>query len=254
MRLTCVGTGTAAPSATRVCASHLVEAGDVRLLMDCGSGVVHRLASLGVAWMGITHVALTHFHADHIADLAPLIIAWRYGDLPPRSAPAVIIGPPGTDALLTVFAAAFGSWVRAPGFPVVVREIEPGARMELGTGVWLEARQVPHTPESVAYSVECGGRRLVYTGDTGPDAGFAAWARDADVLVSECSLPTAMALPTHLTPEQCGALAAVAQPRLLALTHFYPPVERVDIRALVAETFAGPVVLATDGWSTEIRG
>jgi len=34
MRLMTIGTGTAAPSATRVQAGHLVEADDVRLLLD----------------------------------------------------------------------------------------------------------------------------------------------------------------------------------------------------------------------------
>jgi ribonuclease BN (tRNA processing enzyme) len=61
-----------------------------------------------------------------------------------------------------------------------------------------------------------------------------------------------MAVPSHLTPEQAGALAAIAKPAVLALTHLYPPVEQVDIRALVATHFAGPVVVAFDGWRTDI--
>src|SRR3712207_5728590 len=95
MRLTTIGTGTAAPSAQRVNAGHLVEAGSVRLLIDCVSGVVPRMAALGIDWMGITHVAITHFHPDHTVDLATLIQAWRYGALPGRSAPVDLYGPPG---------------------------------------------------------------------------------------------------------------------------------------------------------------
>jgi ribonuclease BN (tRNA processing enzyme) len=72
------------------------------------------------------------------------------------------------------------------------------------------------------------------------------------VLLAECSLPEAMALPTHLTPRQCGELGAIAEPRRLVLTHFYPPVEDEDIAALVRERFAGTVVLAEDGWSLDI--
>jgi hypothetical protein len=37
------------------------------------------------------------------------------------------------------------------------------------------------------------------------------------------------------------------------LTHFYPPVERVDIRALVAAHYAGPVTLAVDGFMFQIE-
>ena len=57
----------------------------------------------------------------------------------------------------------------------------------------------------------------------------------------------------HLTPEQCGALAAASLPKQLVLTHFYPPVERVDIRALVAVHYAGPVTLAVDGLMLDIE-
>jgi ribonuclease BN (tRNA processing enzyme) len=253
MRLTTLGTGTASPSATRVCSSHLVEAGSVRLLMDCGSGAVHRMASLGVRWQELTHVAITHFHADHISDLAILIFAWKYGDLPARSAPVEFIGPIGFASLMDRIAAAYGSWVREPGFPLTVRELEAGGALQLADDVRLESRKVPHTDESVAYSVVRGARRIVYTGDTGFDESLGAWAAGCDALLAECSLPTSMAIPTHLTPEQCGALAAIASPGRLALTHFYPPVERVDIRALVAERYAGPVTLATDGWSTNFE-
>ncbi|MGI9077569.1 MAG: MBL fold metallo-hydrolase, partial [Gemmatimonadaceae bacterium] len=69
MRLTTIGTGTVSPSPTRVCAGVLIEFGTVRLLLDCGPGITHRMATLGIDWMGITHIAVTHFHPDHIADI-----------------------------------------------------------------------------------------------------------------------------------------------------------------------------------------
>ena len=254
MRLTTVGTGTAAPAAARAQAGHLVEHGAVRLLLDCGSGVVQRLAQLGLDWGGITHVALTHFHADHVADLVTLVVAWRHGQLPPRAAPAAIVGPPGTQALVERLAAALWPSLLAPGFPLAVVELPPGEALDLGDGVVLSSRTVPHTPESVAYSVAADGRRVVYTGDTAPDPALGAWAAGCDVLLAECSLPAALAVPTHLTPEQAGALAAAAAPGLLVLTHFYPPVEQVDVPALVAAAWPGPLVLAHDGWAVALDG
>jgi ribonuclease BN (tRNA processing enzyme) len=236
-----------------VCSGYLVEAGAIRLLLDCGSGVTHRLAELDVPWRAITHVAFTHFHTDHVGDFPTLVFAWKYGDLPGRSAPLAVIGPSGTAALLGRMADAFGEWLRAPGFPLTVTELAPRGLLELGDGVTLEAVKVPHTAESMAYCIRRGGRRLVYTGDTGYDPMFAEWARGADVLLCECSLPATMAIPEHLTPEQCGALAAAALPKHLVLTHFYPPVERVDVRAVVSAHYAGPVTLADDGTTFEIE-
>jgi ribonuclease BN (tRNA processing enzyme) len=253
MRLVALGTGTVALTASRVCSGYYLEAGAVRLLLDCGSGVTHRLAQLDVPWREITHVAFTHFHTDHVGDFPTLVFAWKYGDLPGRSAPLTVIGPSGTAALLGRMADAFGDWLRAPGFPLSVVELAPEGTLDLGGGTTLGARKVPHTAESVAYSITRGGRRIVYTGDTGYDPMLAEWARGVDVLLCECSLPAAMAIPEHLTPEQCGALAAAALPKRLVLTHFYPPVERVDVRAAVAAHYAGLVTLADDGSTFEIE-
>jgi ribonuclease BN (tRNA processing enzyme) len=253
MRLTTLGTGTVSFSPTRVCAGHLLQGGDVILLMDVGSGVCHRLAALGLPWAEITHVAFTHFHTDHIADFATLLQGWRYGQLPPRSAPLTVIGPVGLDALLGRMADLNGSWMREPGFPFVVAELAPGASHDLGGGMTIGATKVPHTAESVAYSVTRGGRRVVYTGDTGYDPMLAEWARGADLLLCECSLPEEMAIAEHLTPAQCGLLAAAALPGHLVLTHFYTPVERTDVRAAVAAHYAGPVSLAEDGSTFEIE-
>jgi ribonuclease BN (tRNA processing enzyme) len=252
MRLTTIGTGTSTPHPTRVCSSQLVAAGDVHLLMDVGSGAMHRMATLGIRWQDITHVALTHFHPDHVSDLVMLVTAWRWGEVVPRSKPVTLYGPPGTGQMMERLAVIHGSWLLAPGFPFTVREIHPDEIVSLPTGVSLSCHRVPHTEESVAYSIRHGERRLVYTGDTAFDEGVGSWAAGCDVLLSECSLPDALAVATHLTPRQAGALAAIAAPRRLVLTHFYAPVESVDIAAQVAEHYSGPVVLATDGWSTEV--
>jgi ribonuclease BN (tRNA processing enzyme) len=94
---------------------------------------------------------------------------------------------------------------------------------------------------------------VVVTGDTGVSDILADWARDCALLVAECSLPESMAIPEHLTPARCGALAARAAARQLALTHFYPPVEAVDIVAEVRQSYAGPVTIAHDGWTIELQ-
>ncbi len=252
LRLTTIGTGTVPPSPTRVNPGHLVEAGPVRLLMDCGAGVVHRMATLGIDWSGLTHLALTHFDQDHTTDVVALFMAWRYGQLPARSAPVAVLGPAGTRALFDRLAAALWRGLLAPGFPVDVVELAPDAAHDLGGGVRLSTRKVTHEPESLAYAVEYAGRRVVYTGDTAPDPTLGVWARGAggcDLLLTECSLPESMAVPSHLTPESVGELAAAADPGVLVLAHLYPPVEVLDLPALVHARWPGEVVVAHDGWS-----
>ena len=253
MRLTTLGTGTVSFSPARVCAGHLVQAGSVVLLMDAGSGVCHRLAEHGLPWAEITHVAFTHFHTDHISDYPTLVQGWKWGQLPPRGAPLTIIGPPGVGGMLDRMAELHGGWLREPGFAVETIELAPGASRDLGDGVVISATKVPHTADSVAYSIVRGGRRLVYSGDTGYDPMFAEWARGADLLLCECSLPEELAIAEHLTPAQCGLVAAAALPKHLVLTHFYTPVESTDVRAAVSAHYAGPISLAEDGATFEIE-
>ena len=251
MRLTVLGTGTIAFSPTRSCSGYYVEAGTARLLVDCGAGITRRLAELRLPWQEITHVALTHFHIDHHADLPSIIFAWKYGQLPTRTAPIDVIGPVGTQAFFERLTAAYGEWVMAPGFPVRITELAPGASLDLG-GATLGCTKVPHTPESIAYSITEGSHRLVYSGDTGFDSAFASWARGCDLLLLECSLPQSMAIVEHLTPEQCGEIAHLAEPKQLVLTHLYPPVESIDIAAVVGAKFGGSMAIAHDGWRTDL--
>ena len=252
MRLTTIGTGTTTPHPARVCSSQLVEAGNVKLLLDCGFGAVHRMATLRLDWQSITHIALSHFHADHIGDLPLLVMAWRWGQLPPRSEPVTLYGPPGLGVFMEKLAAAYGPWLLNPGFPFTVRELAPDEVVRLGDVLRLTHHPVPHTVESVAYCIDEDGRRLVYTGDTSFDGAIAEWAADCDLLLTECSLPDAMAVKEHLTPAQAGALASLVKAKRLVLTHFYPPVEAVDIAAEVSAHYAGPLVRATDGWTIDL--
>jgi ribonuclease BN (tRNA processing enzyme) len=212
------------------------------------------MAQLGLNWSGVTHVALTHFHADHCADLIQFLTAWRYGQLPPRHTPVEIVGPPGLSEWLGHIAAAFAPTMLDFVPDTRVTELPLDASYSLGE-LAVTACRVPHTPDSVALGFTDGRRRIVCSGDTGWDPVFAAWAHGADLLLLECSLPDEMAIPLHLTPSQCGAVAAIANPGHLVLNHFYPPVERVDIVAAIAPRFGGAISLASDGarYSVEER-
>ncbi|HEX9631831.1 MAG TPA: MBL fold metallo-hydrolase [Gemmatimonadales bacterium] len=245
--LTVLGSGTVAPSATRTAPAHWVEAGTVRLLMDCGAGALHRAAALGVPWNTVTHVALTHFHVDHWGELPLLLLALRWGIEPARTAPLSLLGPTGLALRLDHLCGAFGSWVREPGYPLEVIELGPEGERALAGGVTLEWTRTPHTDESLAFGVRCGGLRLVYTGDTGPSEELGRWARGCDVLLAECSLPDDRALALHLTPSQAGTLAREAECKSLVLTHFYPPVEAAQPAQRAGTTYAGPIAAARDG-------
>jgi len=254
MDLVTVGTGTVAPSAARTSACHWVSHGGLKILLDCGAGALHRLAEFGLPWHQVTHVVLSHFHPDHWGEVPMLVYALKYTTLPPRRDPLVILGPPGVVRLVKAVAEGYGPWLLDPGFPIGILDVRDGEPFPLDGEVSLETCRVPHTPESVALSLTAPEGRLVYTGDTGPSDELARWATGCDLLLAECSLPEALAVDIHLTPERAGDLARAAGAKRLVLTHFYPPVETTDPARAAGARFPGPVTAARDGQRFTIGG
>lgn len=253
--MTIVGSGTAAPTPERVCSGYWVESDDARLLLDCGAGVVHGMARLGLAWPDLDHLLITHFHNDHIGDIPMLLFALKHGVRPPREKPLAVWAPHGIASRLRAMEAAFGDHVADPGFPVVIREVVSGDAFAVG-GLRVTVSSTPHTDASVAYRVEekAGDRTrtLGYTGDTGPSADLARFLSDVDVLIAECSVPDDEAMETHLSPSSLARLANRAGPGRLVVTHVYPQLDAMDAVARVrAAGWDGEAVRAEDGMVLE---
>lgn len=254
-RLTVVGCGTVVPEADRSCSAYLLEAGEVRALLDCGPGTVRSLARVGADWGAITDVWISHFHTDHVGDLPGLLFALKWGLLPERrAAPLTVWGPRGTRRMLEAFAVATGSHVLDPGFDVIVREVDPGERAWLSAGLELRTVSTPHTDESLAVRLEGDGVSLTYTGDTGPAVALGEFAAGSGLFVCECSLPDDLVGDNHLGPTAVAGFAAAARPVLLLVTHVYPQLRLgADVVALVrAAGYDGRVALAEEGWSTPL--
>jgi ribonuclease BN (tRNA processing enzyme) len=255
MLVTVLGSGTLLPDDQRRSPAHLVELEGARLLLDCGSGTVHGFDRHRVSWRSLTHVALSHFHTDHVGDLAPLLFALEYGVRPRREEALVLIGPPGVGAFLERLAAAHGEWVTRPGFPLQVIELgrsdawhEPKGRFTLRT------HATPHTASSVAYRVEHPDGHVGYTGDTGPSAELGRFLRGVALLICECTLEDPPAMDLHLSPRSVATLAHDAEPDLLLVTHVGPLLRPHRVPKLLERAgYAGRVLAARDGTRVDVQ-
>lgn len=246
--LTILGAGTLMPSAERTSAAHHLRLGAASLLLDCGAGTVHGFARHGVEWRDLGHVAITHFHNDHIGDLPALLFALKHGVGEGRAEPLTMVGPQGFHARLEKLVAALGDHVLDPGFPVHVVEMDPRAPYEAPGGAFrITCLRTPHTDESLAYRVEGDWGSIGYTGDTGPSDEVASFLVGCDALIGECTLPDDMAVETHLTPKSLAVLAARARPRLLVVAHVTPyHTPEAAVRGIETR-YGGRVVAAVDG-------
>jgi ribonuclease Z len=244
-----LGSGTLHPDVERGSPGYWVESGEERILIDCGAGALRTLARLGREWQLVTHLLLSHFHTDHVADLAPLLFALTHGTDGSRSAPLVILGPPGLSDHVDALARAHGDYLRDPGFPVELVELAAGDPwIPPGGAFRLEAFQTVHTEYSMAFRLETEDGVLGYTGDTGPDLALGRFLQGCALLIAECSHPDGSGTSTHLTPAALAEMASVANAGLLVTVHAYPPLRPEEVPDLLKrEGYRGRAIPGRDG-------
>ncbi|MGH9820840.1 MAG: MBL fold metallo-hydrolase [Pyrinomonadaceae bacterium] len=253
--------------------STLVEAGNIRLLFDCGRGATLRLAQVGVPIGSISRLFLTHLHSDHVIQIPDLLLTgWAGGG---RKIPLEVWGPEGTrdmmDHLQKAF--AFDIYTRrdvdeklpADGIKVVSHDIGQGIVFEQ-EGVKVTAFLVDHGPVKPAfgYRIDYRGHSVVLSGDTRVSENLIQFAQGVDVLIHEVTDPDAVrarpnyaanrdameaAIAHHTTPEQAGEIFSRVKPRLAVYSHA-PNLESILIKT--RKTYTGALEGAEDMLTIEI--
>lgn len=248
MKLTILGSGTAAPLLERNCAGYLVEAGNQKLLFDSGAGTIRRLLEIKANLFDIGHIFYTHLHNDHINDLGAIIWSSNYGGK--RKKPLNLYGPKGFKKYFGILLDKLLKPTKL-NFKINLKELK---NSELGISpIMIKTFPIRHssTTKSVAYRIRHKGKLLAYLGDTGYNAQAINAAKDADFLMVECSAPKEV--EGHLTPVLAGKIAAKANVKNLILTHFYPEVLKTNIRKACSREFGGRIILARDRMKIKIE-
>lgn len=243
MQLTFLGTGSAMPTADRVQSGLLLAEDDRRLLVDAGSGVLHRLAATETGYEGVDTVLLTHLHLDHVADLLPLYKArWLAG-----AETLTIVGPPGTEALLEGLLDVHD--YLSGRLSLAVREIDAGSATVAGFDV--TAMPTRHSMEGLAYRFN---DRLTVSGDTQEFEGLIDFAEVGSVLVHDCSFPDGVGEDAHTTPSKLRRVLAGATLDRVYLTHLYPHTDghHETMTETIEASFDGTVRIARDGMTVTV--
>ncbi|WP_439026742.1 MBL fold metallo-hydrolase [Haloarchaeobius sp. DT45] len=244
MRVTFLGTGSAMPTGDRFQTGILLE-DDEPLLVDCGSGVLHRLARTNVGYEGVETVLLTHHHLDHVSDLMALLKArWLAGEESLK-----VVGPDGTedlvDGLLDVHDYLQGR------VDLTVREVGPEEPFSVA-GFDVRAFETRHSMPCLAYRFD---DRFVFTGDSEAFSDLTEFANEVAVLAHDCSFPDGIDVSNHPTPSQLGEALAGRDIGRVYLTHLYPHTvgEHGDMLDSIAESYDGDVRFAEDMLSLTIE-
>jgi len=246
MQITFLGTGSAMPTGSRMQTGLLLTNEGRSLLVDCGSGVLHRLAGTDVGYEAVSSLLLTHHHLDHVADLLPLIKArWLAGE-----EHLEIVGPLGTkglvDDLLSVHDYLDGR------IDLRIREVAADQSFAVA-GFRVESHETRHSMDGLAYRFaesSAESPTFAFSGDTEAFARLGRFANDCRVLAHDCSFPDSVDVSGHPTPTKLGEALAGCDVDRLYLTHLYPHTDTKhdEMEAAVsAGGFDGEVRFARDG-------
>ncbi|MCY7374372.1 MAG: MBL fold metallo-hydrolase [Pyrinomonadaceae bacterium] len=254
MKLTILGSGTSVPHPQRSSSGFWLETENGSLLLDCSASAVHRMAQENLDWANLDAIWISHFHLDHIGGLLPFLFGTKYApETQAREKPLKIFGAKGLRNLIEKFDAANEYNVLKQPFPLEIIEVEPLEKFAILENTEAVAMDTPHTPESLAIHIKCADKTIVYSADTGFTKTLGTLARNADLLVLECSFFENKPVETHLDLSEAMYLIRYAKPKRAVLTHLYPEWDAVDLAAEVTK-FSPPceIIEARDGGTLEI--
>ena len=165
-----------------------VQAGDVHIVFDGGTGLRSLGAKLAKAGPHTVHLFFSHVHWDHIQG---------FPFFAPAFIPGNVIHMYGATSSQGTIEHAMAGQMEFPNFPVkledlgselVFHEMRADVELTLGDDVRVRAAAGSHPGGVLAYRVDHGNRAVVYVTDTEHegdtiDPGLLALARGADVLI-----------------------------------------------------------------------
>ncbi|MDQ1459931.1 MAG: hypothetical protein QOI08_1415, partial [Actinomycetota bacterium] len=215
MELTVLGcSGSYGAPSGGACSGYLVRAGDAVIWMDCGNGAFANLQQHANP-ADLTAVVITHGHPDHSVDIYGLHVMYKYG-LECSGLP--VYAPEGVEKTLE---GLVGEWTDTFEWNLV----GDGDRATIGDAQLLFSR-TDHPLPTMGIDLEQGGKRLVYTADTGPKWSVETFRPGADLVLSEATYQhDDIRAPIHLSARQAGEAARAAKARRLMLTHLWPTLD-----------------------------
>ena len=131
-----LGTSASRPTVERNVSSLAVHREGETLMFDCGEGTQRQMMRYGVSF-ALEDIFFTHMHSDHLLGVIGLM---RTMALQGRSEPLRLWGPRGSTRVLN---RAESLGFERTTFPVEIRELEPGQRVDRG-GYAIVAFGVDH--------------------------------------------------------------------------------------------------------------
>lgn len=249
MELIVLGAAGTWPPAGGANCGYLVRHEGTNVWMDAGTGTFANLQQhLSVA--DLDAIVVSHGHPDHFVDVIPAFYARHYGQMGEPALP--FYSPEGFMELASLLVSEGGRDVMGEAYDF--RTVHGGETFTVGSLSFTVFEMAHIGVNAVGYRVEAAGAVLAYTGDSGPCDAVVEMSQDAGLLLAEATYQNHSVLyPFHMSAAQAGEMATKAGVDRLVLTHLLPGLDPSVSIAEAAETFAGPVDIATLDMVLEVR-
>lgn len=240
--VTTIGFWGAYPEAGEATSAYLLQSQGYNVLLDCGSAALSLLPRF-LDPKELDAAVLSHYHADHAADVGCLQYAARIAlELGRRDRPPTLYGPEG-DLCPPL---AYHDFTRAA-------HIAAGRPVSIGPFTFT-FQPTAHPVLCFAMRIEAKGKSIVYSADTGWDEALGRFAAGADLLLCESSLYNRYRgrVQGHLTAGEAGRLAAAAAAAHLVLTHLPHMGDHGELLSEARQEYSGPAELAATGKRWEL--
>ncbi|MBR4110102.1 MAG: MBL fold metallo-hydrolase [Clostridia bacterium] len=218
MRIKVLGTQSPYVTENHNCPGFLIESGQHRIMLDCGSGT-HRMLDFPNDLNNL-HVFLTHLHRDHYNDIFNIQYAsYVFHNQKRLENPVEIYLPMSPQRI-------YGDIISESNSYTKYHKIKSNTKVHIGE-LEITFLLVEHAVETYAVKVTDGRNTIVYTSDVSfiSREQLVDFAKYANVLISESSLLKEHGFPkinSHLTAHQAATIAKEAEVGKLVLTHFWP--------------------------------
>ncbi len=241
--ITILGSAGSHCGAGRACSGYLLEADDVKVMVDCGNGSTSNLQRYH-RFEDLDAVVISHRHVDHCIDLVGMYYGLKFHEEGQKTIP-LYAGPEVVDLLTSMLSRDSALEFRDT---FLHTPVSAGDTFEIGP-LTFDLYPSVHPVPTVSMRITYEDKVVAYSSDSfgGPDLIDAA--QGADYFLCEATWLGRMEdwpEGIHLTASEAGRVATQAEVGHLILTHILPSQDREQSLVECREEWAGKLSLADD--------
>ena len=238
MKVTVVGYYGGYPTADKASSAYVIEKDNYKIVLDMGSGALLKLQKY-INIMDIDAMILSHFHADHVADVgvlqhARLVQSYITGD-------ESILPIYAHQEDVEQFAALNHDYTEAKSY-------NPEETLKLGP-FYIRFLKTKHSVACYGMRITDGDSSIVYTADSAFQKEWIPFCQHADLPLADTNFYADMDGEDagHMTSKEVGIIAKEAEVKEVILTHLPHFGQHQQLVEETKEVYDGKVTLAHEG-------